>query len=819
LIHFYKRVCIDNVKIALAATTLTIIVAKMSSSSSEAESPDIKPKNPTNVRPPPPKPRQPEKEKKEDDPKPGPSEEPKEKPEGDEEEKEAEDSSRWRKLYNKTAFTFTSSRDSAAAAAAAKKAAAAEKLKATQESIIASKNAAAQAAWEKKEAAAKAAAEKKEAATAAAIARKEAAAAKLRETGDTIKSSTYNAYSATGTAATNSAASVNSGFWNVVDMAKKAAVDPKSIIPGRAAESISLVHYNDVANIDPRDTDPVGGAARFLTAVKSHKEEVNPLIIFSGNVFSPSMISTLTKGEQMVLVMNMIGTHCAVFGNHDFDYGLDVFTERREKSDFPWIISNVIDNESGQPLGGGKVYHTMDWEGRKLGIIGLVEREWLDTVATIDKEHIDYTDYVDAAAMLADELKRKGCEYIIAITHMRTDNDVRLAEKVPEIGLILGGHSLVYEKRKVNGVYILKSGSDFRQFSKININFKETPAAVEIECVEVNKEIVPDEELTNKLEEYKETEDSNKDEVLGKLGCDLDGRFSSVRTAESNLGNLMADVTMAALQADCALLNAGTIRSNAKHAKGEFKLRDLLSILPMIDALVLIDVKGEHIHQALENGVSQWPKLDAKFPQVAGITFAFDPTKPPGSRIDPAYIKIGSEYMDKHQHYKMATKASLANGEDGYTALNQGAVLIDDQCAPSLTAAMVNHFKSVKLKKQQDDEEDDTAISVHQQPLVTKSCYHQDRDIAKRQNTAAKLRPKADGRIVQSSAEVLAKLKEEKEAHKSGSSKKKSKHRSSSPSDKARDALFDSPNKKAVNGVNGASKSKSKKSVAAEDLK
>ena len=105
-----------------------------------------------------------------------------------------------------------------------------------------------------------------------------------------------------------------------------------------------------------------------------------------------------------------------------------------------------------------------------------------------------------------------------------------------------------------------------------------------------------------------------------------------------------------------------------------FIFQDLLSILPMIDPLVLIDVKGEHIHQALENGVSQWPKLDAKFPQVAGITFAFDPTKPPGSRIDPAYIKIGSEYMDKHQHYKMATKASLANGEDGYTALNQGNI-------------------------------------------------------------------------------------------------------------------------------------------------
>ena len=95
---------------------------------------------------------------------------------------------------------------------------------------------------------------------------------------------------------------------------------------------------------------------------------------------------------------------------------MDVFNERREASDFPWIISNVIDNESGQPLGGGKVYHTLDWDGRKLGIIGLVEREWLDTVATIDKEHIDYTDYVDAAGMLADELKRKGVIVLIIIT-------------------------------------------------------------------------------------------------------------------------------------------------------------------------------------------------------------------------------------------------------------------------------------------------------------------------------------------------------------------------------------------------------------------
>lgn len=94
----------------------------------------------------------------------------------------------------------------------------------------------------------------------------------------------------------------------------------------------------------------------------------------------------------------------------------------------------------------------------------------------------------------------------------------------------------------------------------------------------------------------------------------------------------------------------------------------------MIDSLVLIDIKGEQIHLALENGVSQWPKLDGRFPQVGGITFAFDPTKPPGSRIDPAYIKIGTEYMDRQQHYKLATKAAMVDGDDGYTALSQGLI-------------------------------------------------------------------------------------------------------------------------------------------------
>lgn len=94
-----------------------------------------------------------------------------------------------------------------------------------------------------------------------------------------------------------------------------------------------------------------------------------------------------------------------------------------------------------------------------------------------------------------------------------------------------------------------------------------------------------------------------------------------------------------------------------------YLLQDLLTILPMMDPLVLLDVTGDQLCQALENGVSQWPKLEGRFPQVSGITFAFDPSQPSGSRVDPNYVKIGDEYVDKYQHYKLVTKVVVVSSE------------------------------------------------------------------------------------------------------------------------------------------------------------
>nr|KAG5707492.1 hypothetical protein BaRGS_011996 [Batillaria attramentaria] len=115
--------------------------------------------------------------------------------------------------------------------------------------------------------------------------------------------------------------------------------------------------------------------------------------------------------------------------------------------------------------------------------------------------------------------------------------------------------------------------------------------------------------------------DSRMDVVLGSMGVNLEGRFSIVRTMETNLGNFITDIMLAATHSEVALLNSGTIRSDRIHPKGEFRVRDLLTILPLPDPLVVIRVSGRQLILALENGVGQYPKKEGRFPQVAGISF------------------------------------------------------------------------------------------------------------------------------------------------------------------------------------------------------
>uniref|UniRef100_H2YPK9 Calcineurin-like phosphoesterase domain-containing protein n=1 Tax=Ciona savignyi TaxID=51511 RepID=H2YPK9_CIOSA len=195
---------------------------------------------------------------------------------------------------------------------------------------------------------------------------------------------------------------------------------------------LSILHFNDVYEITQRKKEPVGGAARFATLIKRLVEETTrktgekPLVVFSGDCLNPSTLSCATQGRHMIEILDTLGVDVAVFGNHEFDFGVEHATTCVSKMSSKWLLGNVIDKLTQRNLGDGLSKLIIERKnGIKIGLLGLVEEEWLDTLATVNKSDLDFQDYVDRGRELAAELRADGADFVIALTHMRWPNDIR----------------------------------------------------------------------------------------------------------------------------------------------------------------------------------------------------------------------------------------------------------------------------------------------------------------------------------------------------------------------------------------------------------
>ena len=153
---------------------------------------------------------------------------------------------------------------------------------------------------------------------------------------------------------------------------------------------LKLLHFNDVYEVEAREREPVGGVSRFVAKLNSFRGEgrAEPCVVFSGDVFAPSLMSTVTKGKHMVKYLNMMGITAACIGNHDFDFGTENLEKLIGESNFPWLLSNVVSKHDGQQLAHGRRTLIVEHEGWKLGFMGLIEQEWLATLATIEPDEV-----------------------------------------------------------------------------------------------------------------------------------------------------------------------------------------------------------------------------------------------------------------------------------------------------------------------------------------------------------------------------------------------------------------------------------------------
>jgi 5'-nucleotidase / UDP-sugar diphosphatase len=176
------------------------------------------------------------------------------------------------------------------------------------------------------------------------------------------------------------------------------------------------------------------------------------------------------------------------------------------------------------------------------------------------------------------------------------------------------------------------------------------------------------------------------DTVVAEAEVDLDGEREHVRTRETNLGNLIADMMAEITGADLAITNGGGIRASIP--QGPVTLEAVLEVHPFSNTIVTLEMTGQQIHDAIEHAVSQYPDQWGGFPQVSGISFVFDPDQPAGERV--VEILHNGAALDLSASYLVATNDFLASGGDDFSMM---ADAVPQQEFMSLEAAMVQYFQ------------------------------------------------------------------------------------------------------------------------------
>jgi len=461
----------------------------------------------------------------------------------------------------------------------------------------------------------------------------------------------------------------------------------------RAAAPLTILQLNDVYSIGPVENGAAGGLARVATLKQSLAAAGRtPLMMIAGDFLSSSVESTVFKGEQMIATLNAAGLDVATLGNHEFDFGMEILLKRMAEAKFQWVVSNVIDRQTGKPVGGAPPYLIRTFGALKVGIIGLC----LTTEGVSDemRQRLEIVNPLQAAAKYLPAIQAEKVNAIVALTHLPFSEDRALATRFPQIDLIVGGHEHFPITAVENRTLISKAGSDAKFVARIDLNRRPGgPVERFFELIPITPAIADEPKTAEVIASYAARMSTELSTVIGRTAVPLDGVALHLRVGETNLGNLVADAIRADADADVGLVNSGGIRGDRIHPVGPITRRTVIEIHPFGNIVCKISIPGRVLLTALNHGVAKVPSAAGQFPQVSGLEMRVDPNAAVGDRIRD--VKVHGRPLDPVATYTLALPDFVLRGGDGYTMFSGLPVLTSPESG-TLMAIALERFISAR---------------------------------------------------------------------------------------------------------------------------
>lgn len=484
---------------------------------------------------------------------------------------------------------------------------------------------------------------------------------------------------------------------------------------------------------------PVGGAAWLASAVDKYRDQ-NPktLVVAAGDLIGGSPItSSLFLDEPTIGVMNRIGLDFNAVGNHEFDRGrkelvrmqaggCDKHTVREpcqvekpfEGAKFKFLAANVI-TEDGSPLFPASAIRKLGSgaDAVTVGVIGLTLKDTPSLASPSGLVGLTFADEADSINAEVPKLKAQGADIIALAVHQGLYTKVGyndkscggvsgdllkiLARLDPRIDLVVSGHThwayvCDYGAIDATRPFLVTSAGVAGQYLT-DIDLTIDPATrrvtakradnvmVQSEAYSGNRGLVPAQpafeqfapraDIAAYVDRYRAAAQAQRERPVGKLSAAA--VKPAVATAESQLGNLIADSQLAATRdvgAEFALMNNTGIRNDLVLGPDKaVTFGTLFAIQPFANELKTMTLSGAELKQLFEQQFDG-QSFDQSFSPSGNVSYSFDLSRPLGSRVFD--IRIDGKPIDEAKDYRLTMNSFLASGGDSFTVFREGRDIV-----------------------------------------------------------------------------------------------------------------------------------------------
>lgn len=478
---------------------------------------------------------------------------------------------------------------------------------------------------------------------------------------------------------------------------------------GGGEHSLRLLYTNDFHSaFEPipaywRAGSPrLGGAAHLATLVERQRAAAGTTFLLdSGDMFTGTL-SFLTRGEALMELMTLMRYDAMGVGNHEFDYGWEIFDRQANRVPFPVVCCNIRYKDSGHRF--CRPYTLLERNGVRLAVIGVIGLDARSVVLPSKVAELEFTDPI-AEARACVEILRETVDLVVVLGHqglpgpMQTDAendpevqrtieaDLQFCGAVEGVDVYIGAHSHHgLEKPLVHpatGTLLVQTYGYGTRLGVLDLEVKDRKIVRHRgELLEVRSADLPAQAtVAARVAHYRQVVAPEIGPPLGRAT----ERFVRRYHHESPLGNFVADRMRERMSCEVGITNAGGLRADLP--EGMLDRAHVLDALPFVNTTVALELLGRDLREVLEHGCS----LERGMIQVSGILAHYDPRAPVGARLRE--VQVGDRPLDPERVYRVATHNFLAEGGDRYQAFLRGKEIARSALVSDV---VIDHVRTAK---------------------------------------------------------------------------------------------------------------------------